>query len=117
MLSMRNQVLALVIERHLVGVAEGFVVEIGDAGIGLEVVELLHRRIEGVEVEVQDHDGQKTTIKQPRIDPTRCIGFGQCANVCVFKDSPAVRVSSANESRASFSRSAASARLKGTISQ
>ena len=52
-----------------------------------------------VEVEVQDHDGRKSTIKQPRIDPKRCIGCGQCENVCVLKDRPAVRVFSANESR------------------
>jgi MauM/NapG family ferredoxin protein len=52
-----------------------------------------------VEIEVQDHDGRKTTIKQPRIDPKRCIGCGQCENVCVLKDRPAVRVFSANESR------------------
>lgn len=52
-----------------------------------------------VETEVQDHDGKKKTVKQPRIDPKRCIGCGQCENVCVFKDGPAVRVSSTNESR------------------
>lgn len=52
-----------------------------------------------VETEVQDHDGKKTTIKQPRVDAKRCIGCGQCENVCVFKDGPAIRVSSSNESR------------------
>ncbi|MGD0898548.1 MAG: 4Fe-4S dicluster domain-containing protein [Thermoguttaceae bacterium] len=52
-----------------------------------------------VEVEVWDHDGNNKTVKQPRIDAKRCIGCGQCENVCVFKDRPAVRVFSANESR------------------
>ena len=44
-------------------------------------------------------DGEKKTIKQPRVDPKHCIGCGICENVCPFKDQPAVRVSSANESR------------------
>ena len=43
--------------------------------------------------------GQKRTIKQPHVDPTLCIGCGICENVCPFKDRPAIRVTSANESR------------------
>jgi MauM/NapG family ferredoxin protein len=52
-----------------------------------------------VEVEVQDHEGNKRVVKQPRIDANRCIGCGKCENVCPFKDGPAVRVASANEDR------------------
>ena len=52
-----------------------------------------------VEVEVQDHDGRKRTIKQPRIDVKRCTGCGQCENVCIFRDLPAVRVASTSEDR------------------
>jgi polyferredoxin len=52
-----------------------------------------------IEVEVQDHDGQKSVIKQPRVDPKRCIGCGNCVSACVFKDRPAIAVFSANESR------------------
>jgi formate hydrogenlyase subunit 6/NADH:ubiquinone oxidoreductase subunit I len=52
-----------------------------------------------VEVEVEDHDGNKRIVKQPRVDPERCIGCGICENKCVFTDRPAVHVFSANEAR------------------
>jgi polyferredoxin len=70
-----------------------------DCGVCEEHCPIPDKAIYYVEVEVQDHDGNKRTIKQPRIDPTRCIGCGQCENVCVYKDRPAVRVFSANETR------------------
>jgi len=57
------------------------------------------KAIYGVEVEVQDHDGNKSVITQPRVDPDRCIGCGICENKCVFTDRRAIRVSSANEDR------------------
>jgi ferredoxin len=52
-----------------------------------------------LEVEVQDRTGGKRSIKQPHVDPEKCIGCGVCENVCPYKDSPGIRVSSANESR------------------
>jgi polyferredoxin len=52
-----------------------------------------------VETVTRDHDGHAIVVKQPRVDPKRCIGCGQCENVCVFKDRPAIHVFSANESR------------------
>jgi len=52
-----------------------------------------------VEVEVEDHDGNKVVVKQPRVDPDRCTGCGICENKCVFTDRPAIRVFSANETR------------------
>jgi polyferredoxin len=52
-----------------------------------------------IEVEVVGREGEKRTIKQPHVDPARCIGCGKCENVCPFKDRPAIRVTSANESR------------------
>jgi formate hydrogenlyase subunit 6/NADH:ubiquinone oxidoreductase subunit I len=70
-----------------------------DCGVCEEHCPIHDKAIYYVEVEVQDHDGVKRTVKQPRIDPTRCIGCGQCENVCVYRDRPAVRVASANETR------------------
>jgi len=52
-----------------------------------------------VEVQVQDRDGQRVTIKQPHVDVQKCIGCGICENVCPLKDRPGVRVFSANETR------------------
>ncbi len=51
------------------------------------------------EVEVQNRSGEKKTIKQPHVDPDKCIGCGVCEHVCPYKDAPGIRVSSANESR------------------
>ncbi len=52
-----------------------------------------------VEVEVLGRDGQKKTVLQPRVDPQKCTGCGVCEHVCPYQDRPAVRVTSANESR------------------
>lgn len=49
--------------------------------------------------EVALRDGRRVTVKQPHVDPELCIGCGICENVCVFKDQPAIRVTSANETR------------------
>jgi MauM/NapG family ferredoxin protein len=52
-----------------------------------------------LEVEVQDRDGNRKTIKQPHVDPVRCTGCGNCENMCPYKDRPAVRVMAVNETR------------------
>jgi len=52
------------------------------------------------EVEVLDRGGAKKTIKQPHVDPEKCIGCGICENVCPYRDRPAIRVASSNETRA-----------------
>lgn len=52
-----------------------------------------------LEVEIEDREGGKKTIKQPHVDPELCIGCGVCENVCVFRDRPAIRISSSNETR------------------
>jgi polyferredoxin len=57
------------------------------------------KAIYAVEVEVPDRSGGKKIVKQPRVDPDKCIGCGVCENVCPFKDSPGIHVYSANESR------------------
>jgi polyferredoxin len=49
--------------------------------------------------EVTTRTGATITLKQPHVDPDLCIGCGTCENVCVFKDRPAIRVTSANETR------------------
>lgn len=52
-----------------------------------------------VETTVTDSSGQTKTIKQPRVDPDRCVGCGICENVCPLKDSAGIRVYSTNETR------------------
>ena len=52
-----------------------------------------------VEVEIELRTGARQRIKQPHVDPAKCIGCGICERVCPYKDQPAIRVSSANESR------------------
>jgi len=52
-----------------------------------------------VEVEVHRRDGSTSMVKQPRVDPEKCVGCGVCENVCPYRDKPGVRVTSANESR------------------
>ena len=57
------------------------------------------KAIFAVEVSVVDASGQKKSVKQPHVDPERCIGCGRCESVCPYHDRPAIRISSANESR------------------
>lgn len=52
-----------------------------------------------IEVERIDREGNRSMLKQPRVDPDKCIGCGICEFVCVFRDQPAIRVFSGNESR------------------
>jgi MauM/NapG family ferredoxin protein len=51
------------------------------------------------DTEIKLRDGGTIKIKQPHVDPDLCIGCGLCENSCVFKDLPAIRVTSANETR------------------
>jgi Pyruvate/2-oxoacid:ferredoxin oxidoreductase delta subunit len=39
------------------------------------------------------------TVRQPWVDPARCVGCGACEHTCPVKDGPAVTVSSVGESR------------------
>jgi Pyruvate/2-oxoacid:ferredoxin oxidoreductase delta subunit len=57
------------------------------------------KAIYAVEAEVIDHDGNKKTIKQPRVNPDLCTGCGICENVCPYRDRPGIRVFSSNETR------------------
>ena len=51
------------------------------------------------EKEVTLRNGRVITIKVPYVDANLCIGCGICESKCVYKDLPAIRVTSANESR------------------
>ncbi|MBN1825426.1 MAG: 4Fe-4S binding protein [Candidatus Eisenbacteria bacterium] len=52
-----------------------------------------------VEAEVPQRDGSTRILKQPKVDPDLCIGCGICEAKCPFTDRPAIRVTSANETR------------------
>jgi len=51
------------------------------------------------EAQVIDAAGNTKTLKQPRIDPSRCVGCGACEYACPLQDRPAVYVTSIGESR------------------
>jgi polyferredoxin len=51
------------------------------------------------EAQVVDSEGNTKTLKQPRIDPSRCVGCGACEFACPLQERPAVSVTSIGESR------------------
>jgi polyferredoxin len=57
-----------------------------------------------VEAEVVDSAGNTKTLKQPRVDPSRCVGCGACEYACPLQDKPAVYVTSIGESRSASSQ-------------
>jgi MauM/NapG family ferredoxin protein len=73
-----------------------------DCGTCVEACPFPEKAIRLVDVEVQFHDGKRQRTKivsQPVVDPDRCTGCGGCVKECTFKDEPAIRVVSANETR------------------
>ena len=51
------------------------------------------------EAQVIDSAGVTKTLKQPRVDPSRCVGCGACEYACPLQERPAVYVTSIGESR------------------
>ena len=51
------------------------------------------------DVDVVDSAGRTKILKQPRVDPSRCVGCGACEYACPLQDRPAVYVTSIGESR------------------
>jgi polyferredoxin len=49
--------------------------------------------------EVIDAAGNVKQVKQPYLDPARCVGCGACEHACPVQDRPAVYVTSVGESR------------------
>ena len=49
--------------------------------------------------EVVDAAGNVKQVKQPYLDPARCVGCGACEYACPVQDRPAVYVTSIGESR------------------
>jgi ferredoxin len=48
---------------------------------------------------VVDAEGNVKQVKQPYLDPARCVGCGACEYACPVQDRPAVYVTSIGESR------------------
>jgi polyferredoxin len=56
------------------------------------------------ETQVIDSAGNAKTVKQPRVDPSRCVGCGACEYACPLQERPAVYVTSIGESRSPSSQ-------------
>ena len=56
------------------------------------------------EAQVIDAAGNTKTLKQPRVDPSRCVGCGACEFACPVQERPADYVTSIGESRSPSSQ-------------
>ncbi len=56
------------------------------------------------EADVIDSSGNTKRLKQPRVDPSRCVGCGACEYACPLQERPAVYVTIIGESRSPSSQ-------------
>ena len=54
--------------------------------------------------EVADSQGDVKKVRQPYVDPERCVGCGACEFACPVKDQPAIHVTSIGESRSKINQ-------------
>jgi formate hydrogenlyase subunit 6/NADH:ubiquinone oxidoreductase subunit I len=66
--------------------------------------------------EVSDAKGQPKILKQPRVDPARCVGCGACEYACPLQDRPAIYVTSIGETRSPSNQILLNQRKKTTHS-
>ena len=62
--------------------------------------------------EVLDSGGNKKLVRQPYLDPARCVGCGACEYACPVRDRPAIYITSAGESRSRNNRLLIGARVQ-----
>lgn len=53
---------------------------------------------------ISNREGEGMKVKQPVVDPELCIGCGICEFKCPLKDTPAIRVTSAGETRSKMNQ-------------